>query len=613
VSGPAGISRESPPDAEAVRRQLERILASAGFGAAERRGRLLRYLVEKALAGEPVKEYGIGVDVFDKSVNYDPRVDPSVRVEIGRLRAKLNEYYSLAARAPIRIEIPKGSYVPVFETYAAGQEVEPKPAEALPAAHRTSKALVAGAAVVLAITVVLAARFLPRQRELKSVVVLPFANLTGDPHNNYLADGVTEQLTDALAQVSTLRVVARTSAFQFKDQNIDIREIGRKVSADAIIEGSLASVDGNLRLTVQVNRSRDGYHIFSRVFEGGPHDLGRLENEMTAPVLASVRPQAAIAKHTEPDPEAYDLFLKARAYRGDGSREASDHAVAALHQAIERDPKFAAAYAALAGVYASDAINLAPDPIEYANQAKAAAAKALELDPRSSAAYSALGFVDAMVLLDWKGGERELRKSIELAPQNAAAHNRLGTVLNVQGRFPEAIAELREAADLDPLVAAPRVTLGLAYFMSRNYDEALRLFTETRDLHPEATIVHAFIGLAWEGKAQLDRALQEYKIVEAKSPPAARAFLAHLFAATGKRSEALALLKEMEHPAGDVPNAFDIAAVYTALGDKDSAFQWLDRAYDRRIIWFLKVHPFLDALHPDPRFVVLLHKTALDR
>ena len=620
MSVPAGTPREASANGDAVHRQLGRILASPGFGSAERRARLLRYLVDKALSGEPVKEYGIGIDVFDKPADYDPRLDPSVRVEIGRLRTKLSEYYSAAGTAELRIEIPKGSYVPIFEVPSAAA---PAPLEKTtvrlaepPGAGGTSKNFtrlgLAGIALMLITAALLIAWLFPRHGNLGSVVVLPFANLTGDARNDYLADGVTEQLTDALAQIPTLRVVARTSAFQFKGRNVDVREIGRAVGADAVIEGSVARVEEKLRLTVQVNRSRDGYHIFSRVFEGPVHDLARLERDLSAPVAAALQPNATIPQRATPDPEAYDLFMRARAFRGDGTRASSDQALTLLHQAIERDPGYADAYAALAGVYAFNATSLVPDPIEYANQARAAALKALELDSRSGAAYSALGYMDAMVLLDWKRGEEELGKAIALAPQNAASHSRLGNVLMAQARFPEAIGELQKSADLDPLMAAPHVATGLAYLMSRDYDAALRRFSEARDLHPETLIIHAFVGVAWELKGDFGRALDEYKIVEAKSPGMARVFRAHLAAAMGKTGEARALLAGLEHPPGESPNPFDVAAVYAALGDRDSAFRWLDRAHDQRIIWFLKVHPFLDPLRGDTRYTALLKKANLD-
>ncbi len=151
------------------------------------------------------------------------------------------------------------------------------------------------------------------------MVVLPFENLTGDPNNEYLAGGVTEQLTDSLAQIPSLRVVARTSAFQFKGKAVDVREIGRHVDAGAVIEGSVRSLNGGLRLTVQVNRAADGYHILSRTFDGRLADLGRLENDLAAPVVAALRPGLSLARQRTPDPQAYDLYLKARAVRALGT------------------------------------------------------------------------------------------------------------------------------------------------------------------------------------------------------------------------------------------------------------------------------------------------------
>lgn len=611
-------------ESDLIRRHLEQILASPGFGSAERRGRLLKYLVEKALAGEPVKEYGIGIDVFEKPPDYDPRTDPSVRVEIGRLRTRLNDFYSSAGnRTALRIDIPKGSYVPVFRAPVTEPD-EPRAetggatpgaglvSEKRISATRLSPALLVGACLAVAIAALVLVRFFPRDSGINSVVVLPFENLTGNPANGYLADGITEQLTDALAQVSSLRVVARTSAFQFKGKAVDIREIGRAVNADAVVEGSLGSLDGNLRVTVQVNRSRDGYHIYSGTFDGGPKDLGRLETQMAQPVLASMRPKVATARRSAPDPDAYNLFLKARAYRGEGTKAASDEAISYLNQAIEHDPRYADAYAALAGVYSADAVNLAAEPISYANQARAAALKALEFDPASAPAYSALGEVDSLVLLDWKQGEQELRKSIALMPQSASAHNHLGILLMAEGRFPEAFAELRKAYDLDPLVTAPGATLGLAYFLSRDYEAALRQFTHVRDMHPESVLIHSFIGLAWEGKNQFDRAMAEYKLAQVQSPAATAPMFAHLLAQRGKRSEALAMLKTIEAPGDEPPPAFDIAAVYAALGDRDAAFRWLNKSYDQRSIFLLKVHPFFDPLRSDPRFAELLRRIGLN-
>ncbi|SPF48858.1 hypothetical protein SBA4_40022 [Candidatus Sulfopaludibacter sp. SbA4] len=567
--------------------------------------------MERALTGQAdgVTEYGIGLDVFEKPPSFDPRLEATVRVEMSRLRRALTDHYANAGAADSwRIQLPARGYIPVIQPLP---ETPPVASAAVP---RTPRSIQIKAAVALAVVVlgaIVAALYVFRGRPaLNSVVVLPFENLTGDPGNEYLADGVTEQLTDSLAQIPSLRVVARTSAFQFKGKAADIREIGRRVNADAVVEGSLRYLNGKLRLTAQVNRAADGYHIFSRTFDGGMQELDRLESEMAPLVLATMRPGAAIARRKTPDPQAYDLYLKARAYRVGGTRETFEKAVSYLDQAIERDPGYADAYAALAGVYAAGAANLAHEPLEYAKKAKAAAATALELDPTSAPAYAASGMMDSMVLLDWKRGEQELRKAIRLMPQSAIVHNRLGLTLLAEGRFPEAIVELRRAGDLDPLL--PNVTLGWAWYMAREYDSALQQLTRIRDLNPDLIAVHPLIGAAWEGKGQFDKAMQEYQLALPKLP-SAKVFIAHLLAVTGKHSEARRMLDGFEHPAPDEPppSAIDIAIVYAALGDRDSAFQWLNRAYENRQVWFLKVHPMLDPLRGDPRFTELLKKAGL--
>ena len=582
-------------------------MAAPQFRGSKRRSALLKYLVEKAVAGEQPKEYAIGVDVFEKEPDYDPRLDPSVRVEVRRVRSKLEGYYAEEGRNdPIRIEIPKGSHAAVFRPV-----VEAVPMDFV---RNGPRFWIAITGVVVAVGVLgwMALRGPELRSRINSVVVLPFANLTGDPSKEYLADGVTEQLTDFLAQIASLRVVARTSAFQFKGKRADVRDIGKRVSADAVIEGSVRLIDGKLRVTVQINRSADGYHILSRTFDCTTQDLGRIENEMVGPVVAVLRPGPPVAKRRTPDPQAHDLYLKARAYRGEGTQAAFDQAIICLRQAIERDPEYADAYAALSNVYAAGATNFSSEPAEYAKRAKAAATRALELDPSEAVAYAALGTVDSIVMLNWKVGEEELRHAIRLMPQGALAHNRLGMLLMAEGRFPEAIRELRLAENLDPLVAAPGATVGLALYMSRDFEGALRQFTRVRDLHPDTAVIHGFLGLVWEAKHDFGRAMTEYQTLAAKQPHSARPYLALLFAESGHQAEAREMLAKIEHPDDEEPpSAFDIAAIYGALGDKDSAFRWLDRAYENRQIWFVKIHPALEPLRRDPRYRALLRKCGL--
>ncbi len=264
----------------------------------------------------------------------------------------------------------------------------------------------------------------------------------------------------------------------------------------------------------------------------------------------------------------------------------------------------------MANVYASAAVNFATEPLDDAAQARAAARMALKFDPRSADALAAEGFLDALVGLRWKDGEQEIRRAIAIAPQDATLHNRLGVVLDSQGRFAEAIQELRFCENLDPLAAGAGVTLGFASFLARQYDAALRQLSKVERLHPDLYMVHPYIGDAWIGKRDFPKAMAEYQSVRARVPTVAYR-IAYLMAITGKQKEARAILARLEHPqpGAPPPDAFSLGAIYGALGDRDRAFAWLDRAYDRRNVALLKVHPFLDPLRHDPRFAALLRKS----
>src|ERR1039458_7281135 len=282
ASAGSGSAELDPARGDDFRGYLEHLLALPLF-AARRRGQLLRYLVEETLAGQAgqVTEYGIPLDVFKKPTSFDPRAEATVRVEMSRLRRALTDHYGSAGAAdPWLIQLPGRGYVPVLQAHdrpaVETAEALPAPSPARAAPRYKLVKMVALALAIAAASAILAARYWhPGKSSIRSVVVLPFENLTGDAHNEYLADGITEQLTDALAQIPSLRVVARASAVQDKGKGAAIREIGRRLDADAVIEGSLRYLNGMLRLTVQVNRSADGYHIFSRMSDGAVPELGR--------------------------------------------------------------------------------------------------------------------------------------------------------------------------------------------------------------------------------------------------------------------------------------------------------------------------------------------------
>jgi TolB-like protein len=590
-----------------LRGALERVLASPGF-ASKRRGELLRYLVERSLVGaaDSLTEYSIALDVFRKPESFDPRRESTIRAEMSRVRKALADYYENdGAGETWRFEFPAGGYAPAFVRFhPAEPESVPAPISprALPWAWVAAALLLCAGGLALW-------RFERAQPGVRSVIVLPFVNLTGDSGNDYLADGFTEDLTDALARVASLRVVARTSAFQFKGKATDVREIGRRVAAEAAVEGSLRSVEGRLLVTVQVNRTADGYHIFSRIFQSGPRDEGRIEQDMVPPILAALRPGASSSGQRTPDAEAFDLVLRARALRGYGLPDRFDRAVGLLNQAIEKDPQYGGAYAELASAYAGAATNGFVDPTGAAAEVDAAAGRAIQLDPISALAYASEGYVHAMVLGDWKRGENELRDALRLMPEDAALHQRLGLILLVQGRFDDALTEVRKAAEMDPLVPASGTSVGMVYFMQRKYDRALDAWRNLAALHPDAIALHALVGMALEAERNYSAAGKEYAAFEAQDPVSSELRMMHLLAVSGRPAQARQLAEKLGK--AKVGDGLDFAATYGALGEKDKAFDWLARACEKRSCWMLKVHPFLDPLRGDARYAGFLKRAGL--
>lgn len=593
----------SPENDRRIREALARILGSPEFSG-KRRGELLRYLVEKTLARDgEVTEYGIALDVFRKPESFDPAAKSTVRAEMNRMRNALAQYYAgPGAQDWVRIEFSLREYSPAFI-------FRPEPA----AAPRKIRVWIAASACILLLAGVIVWTLThPGAPPIRAVVVLPFANLTGDPADDALADGLSESLTDSLARIPNLRVVARTSAFQFRGRAGDIRKIGQSVNADGVIEGSIRTSGGRLRITIQLNRAADGYHVLSRVIEADPHDVVRLEAEMAAPVVAALRPDFHPAgDNRTPDPDARSLVLKARTLRGYGVKDKFDRAVVLLNQAIEKDPEYAAAYADLANVFAGASTNAVVDPVGGAAKSRAAAARALALDPNSAEARVAEGYVDAMIFLQWSKGEEEIRAALKLMPGSPLMHQRLGLVLMAQGKFEEALRETRNAADLDPLIPASATSVGMVLFVQRRYAEAQREWTRLSELTPDAPILRLFIAWALEAQGDFADAEKEIRTVAARDTLGADLGMAHLLAASGRRSEALALLDRLtrEHP----EMAFDYAVDYGALGDHDTAFQWMEQVWQRRICYLLEVHPFLDPLRGDPRFSKLLERAGFAR
>lgn len=446
--------------AEEIRQQLEKIVASEIFAHSGRMSRFLRFVVEAALQGRAgeIKEYSIGVEVFDRPPSYDPRSEPVVRVEARRLRSKLEAYYQGEGRNdPILIELPKGSYVPLFHQ----RETAP------PRFTHRKAAAIAVAAVVLAGVVYWSARRAQRKgartAAISSVAVLPFTDMSPQKDQEYFCDGLTEELIQELARVDGLRVAARTSAFQFKGKGVDIRRAGEQLKADAVVEGSVRKEGNKVRITAQLVSVADGYHLWSATYDREFADLFGIQEEISRSIATALRRELAgrsLTTRYSRDPQAYDLYLYGRFYWRKTSPEAVAKARRYFEQAIEKDPRFALAYAGLADSYASSVLLEEREPagrMENLAKAKMAARKALEIDPALPEAHVPLA-VASCRLWEWREAEREFRRAIELDPNYATAHNLYAnTYLAPRGELADAFRELKQALELEPLDLATNV------------------------------------------------------------------------------------------------------------------------------------------------------------
>jgi len=345
-----------------VEAQLELILASPQFKKSERMNRFLRFVVGQALLGNDrdLKEYSIGLEVFDKDASFDPRIDNNVRTEARRLRAKLSEYYAEAGKNdPVIIDLPKGSYVPRFlapELAAAGKAPVAPPAPAIAAAPSRSSLFVV--VVIAALTLAMAA-LVWRQLEparpapkFRSIAVLPFLNLSGGDENDYFTAGLTEEILNHLAEVPSLKVVARTSSFQFNGKNEDVRAIGKRLNVECVLEGSVRRVGDRLRITNQLISTADGYHVWSQSFERDADNLFALQDEISIRVVQALGiSAAAVPAPSPPNPKAYRLYLQARHHWNRWNSDDLARSIALLDEALVLDPKYARAHAGLASAY----------------------------------------------------------------------------------------------------------------------------------------------------------------------------------------------------------------------------------------------------------------------
>ncbi|MEO8099102.1 MAG: hypothetical protein ABI811_15470 [Acidobacteriota bacterium] len=617
------MSSAPTPHPDAVRSALAEVISSPGFTNSERMVRFLRYVVEKTLAGDPdaIKEYTLGIEVFDRDPSFDPKMETIVRVEARRLRRKLQEYYDgPRGQASIRIEMPSPGYAPVFSVL---ESASPNPAEPEPKPRKPRFAWLAVAGGLLAVGLIGAAYWSmrPTTNQLNSVAVLAFANLSGDPNLEYFSDGFSEEVIDRLTSIPDLRVAARTSAFEFKKNPLDIREIGRRLNVDALVEGSIRRGGDTVRITAQLVRSSDGIHIWSKSWDRPLKDVLAVETEIATAIAESFQRSLASSRSSAgvpPSLEAHDLYLLGRYHWNQQEPEELERAIAYFNQAIARSPDYALAYSGLSEVYSYQIdLDFAPTA-EVASKARAAADRALVLDDALAEAHTSRGLVAVEADWDFARAEREFQRALQLKPGFAYGIHWYAHYFEYLGRPAEGLPYLQRAIALDPLSRMYRLDLSANYYQQRQFDQALAEVERGRTIEREWPLFDLATAVAYLARGDNARAVESARSAAQKlgPMPLAMVTLIQAEAASGNQAAARAELLRMQQAAtqGYVP-AFAFSLAHYALGNREEGFQWLQRAFDQRnggLMW-MRSWPLFDPVKKDPRAKLLLDRVGVNR
>jgi len=449
--------------------------------------------------------------------------------------------------------------------------------------------------------------------KIESLAVLPLANLSADPEQEYFADGMTEALISEVGQIGALRVISRQSVMRYKGSNAPLTQIARELNVDAVVEGSVLRSGDKVRITAQLIAAVPERHLWARSYERDLRDVLALQGEIARTVAegikAKVAPdeQARLTRAHPVNPEAHQLYLKGSDSLGRGElKKALDY----FQQAIQRDPGFASAYLGIAWVYENLGISYELPSLEATADVKAFARKALELDEGLAEAHALLA--DALLRgdWDWAGTEREVNLALKLNPNSARAHGTYSRYLRLMGRYEDSVAEARRTQEISPLTASSYVILGMAYYYGRRYDEALPQFQKAQQIAPSST-THSLLGAVYREKGMYKEAVGEF--LQTRASAFEIGSLGNTYARMGNNAEAQKAIQKLNQlPEQNVEN-YPVAIVYAGLGEKERAFKWLERAYkvhDSSMV-FVKVDPLLDPLRSDPRFQDLLRRVGL--
>ena len=465
-----------------------------------------------------------------------------------------------------------------------------------------------------------------------SIAVLPFADMSEQRDQEYFCDGIAEELINDLSHIQDLHVVARTSAFSFKGTQLDVREIGKKLNVNSVLEGSIRKAGSRLRITAQLVNVIDGYHLWSEKFDRELEDIFAIQDEISLAIVEHLKvkllagEKAALEKRHMDDPkmprvnpDAYDTYLKGRYFWNKRTEEGVRTALGYFQQTISKAPNYALAHSGIADCYiVGDGSYLGIPTGEAFELAHRATMKALEIDETLGEPHISRAAVLADFEWNWTESEREYLRGLELKPGYATGHQWYAEFLWTRGRHEESITQAKRALELDPLSLIANTALGTSLYFARRYDDAIEQFKSTLELEPNFYRAHYWLGLTYVSKAMLNEAIAELQKAVSISGGHAAALtgLGYAYACSGQRDKSARIIQQLkELSAQRYVSPLNFAMMYAALGQEEQAFAALSKAYQQRAegMQYVKAFPVLDPLRSDPRFAELLKNMGLQK
>jgi TolB-like protein/Flp pilus assembly protein TadD len=635
----------SPERLGLVRDHLKDVFASKAFAGSKRAQDFLQLIVEHALAGrlDSLRERMIGAEMFGRKIDYDTANDAVVRVKATEVRKKLAQYYQESTKPPlVRIELPSGSYVPKFHWESHGESLPdphpgphagPHPGDDPPAPTEPSaiaapgetfrqQRVVAGTLAGLALIATIgyigfkvSPRVSPPEPEHHAIAVLPLQNLSGDPRQDYFADSMTEELIADLGQVSASRVISRTSTMTYKGTTKTLPQIARELGVDTVVEGSVLRQGKQVRITAQLIDARTDHHLWARSYVHDLNDVLTLQGEVARTIADQIRiavtpeERARLARPRTVDPEAQELYLQGMQALDTGNPRSG---IGYFQKAIDKDPNYAQAHAALADSYGwMGEAGWMPYSEAFAKQ-KAAAIKAIALDEALPEGHVQLAHAAMNLDWDWATEGKEFKRALELNPNSAPVRWAYSSYLERMGRLPEAISELQLALQLDPISSRAFHSSAFGYYYARQYDRALLQMQHASALHHEPAVLIFPLAVIYVEKGMYEEAIQQFQ--KLGDQPHALGHIGNAYARMGRKADAREMISELQkHVQNTGVGRYEIALVYAGLGEKDEAFAWLEKSFAARDkgLTYLKIDPCLDPLRSDSRFQGLVRRVGL--